>query len=166
MVLSAFSSEATTSQSAVDFLTMTFKSRPVRRLSTASSVSKPPHFILTTEWLWYWRNDTGQWLEFGQVRLAPQNVDRAATVVTLLKVAVAFLPCRKTRTRRPPSPPPCWRNSTGQTETGRFRSVLEISSISSTLQAKKPRCISRTWSTKPRERSDGGLVSCQLTRWR
>uniref|UniRef100_A0A672F8D1 Poly (ADP-ribose) polymerase family, member 12a n=1 Tax=Salarias fasciatus TaxID=181472 RepID=A0A672F8D1_SALFA len=41
---------------------------PVRRLSTTSSVSKPPHFILTTQWVWYWKDDGGAWLEFGQVR--------------------------------------------------------------------------------------------------
>ncbi|KAM8891772.1 protein mono-ADP-ribosyltransferase PARP12 isoform 2-T3 [Spinachia spinachia] len=49
-----------------DFVTMTHGGSPVRRLSTASSVSKPPHFVLTTEWLWYWKDDSGQWLEFGQ----------------------------------------------------------------------------------------------------
>ncbi|XP_071360893.1 protein mono-ADP-ribosyltransferase PARP12 isoform X2 [Trachinotus anak] len=51
---------------AVDFKTMTYEGSPVRRLSTASSVSKPPHYILTTQWLWYWKDDTGKWLEFGQ----------------------------------------------------------------------------------------------------
>nr|XP_046249220.1 protein mono-ADP-ribosyltransferase PARP12-like [Scatophagus argus] len=50
----------------VDFMAMTFRGSPVSRLSTASSVSKPPHFILTTEWLWYWKDDSGKWLEFGK----------------------------------------------------------------------------------------------------
>lgn len=67
MCFSAFSSKATDSQSSVDFMTMTYKSRPVRRLSTVSSILKPPHFILTTVWLWYWRDDVDQWLEFGKV---------------------------------------------------------------------------------------------------
>ncbi|XP_041694060.1 protein mono-ADP-ribosyltransferase PARP12-like [Coregonus clupeaformis] len=49
----------------VNFLTMTCGSRPVRRLSTVSSVTKPPNFILTTEWLWHWRDDRGQWIEYG-----------------------------------------------------------------------------------------------------
>ncbi|XP_055789892.1 protein mono-ADP-ribosyltransferase PARP12-like isoform X1 [Salvelinus fontinalis] len=49
----------------VNFLTMTCGSPPVRRLSTISSVTKPPYFILTTEWLWYWRDDCGQWIEYG-----------------------------------------------------------------------------------------------------
>lgn len=46
---------------------MTYKGSLVRRLSTASCASKPPHFILTTEWLWYWKENTGKWVEFGQV---------------------------------------------------------------------------------------------------
>lgn len=52
---------------AVDFMTMTYEGSPVRRLSTASSVSKPPHYILTTQWLWYWKDETGKWREYGQV---------------------------------------------------------------------------------------------------
>ncbi|XP_038563127.1 protein mono-ADP-ribosyltransferase PARP12 [Micropterus salmoides] len=63
--LSLQSSAASVEQS-VDFMKMTRGESPVRRLSTASSVSKPPHFILTTQWLWYWKDDSGKWLEFGQ----------------------------------------------------------------------------------------------------
>uniref|UniRef100_A0A3B4EB42 Poly (ADP-ribose) polymerase family, member 12a n=1 Tax=Pygocentrus nattereri TaxID=42514 RepID=A0A3B4EB42_PYGNA len=50
----------------VNFITMTCGGASVRRLSTASSVTKPPHFILTTEWIWYWKNDQGVWTEYGQ----------------------------------------------------------------------------------------------------
>lgn len=50
----------------VNFISMTCGRTPVRRLSTASSVTKPPNFILTTEWLWYWKNDQGEWTEYGQ----------------------------------------------------------------------------------------------------
>ena len=39
----------------------------VRRLSTASSVSKPNYLILTTDWLWYWEDDDRSWVEYGQV---------------------------------------------------------------------------------------------------
>ncbi|KAG7244446.1 hypothetical protein INR49_030098 [Caranx melampygus] len=59
-------SSASPAAQAVNFMTMTYEGSPVRRLSTASSVSKPPHFILTTQWLWYWKDETGKWLEFGQ----------------------------------------------------------------------------------------------------
>ncbi|KAJ3596697.1 hypothetical protein NHX12_003101 [Muraenolepis orangiensis] len=38
----------------------------VRRLSTVSSVSKPDYFILTTDWLWYWKDNNRTWVEFGQ----------------------------------------------------------------------------------------------------
>ncbi|XP_069759800.1 protein mono-ADP-ribosyltransferase PARP12-like isoform X2 [Narcine bancroftii] len=48
----------------INFETMTCESYQVRRLSTASSVTKPPHYILTTEWLWYAKNDFGTWTEY------------------------------------------------------------------------------------------------------
>ncbi|KAI1883395.1 hypothetical protein AGOR_G00231000 [Albula goreensis] len=48
----------------VDFRTMRCGSAKVQRLSTISSVSKPPDFILTTDWLWYWKDDQGQWTEY------------------------------------------------------------------------------------------------------
>ncbi|XP_070847882.1 protein mono-ADP-ribosyltransferase PARP12b isoform X1 [Chaetodon trifascialis] len=51
----------------VDFLTMRQELRPVRRLSTISSVTKPPHYILTTQWLWYYKGDQGNWVEYGQL---------------------------------------------------------------------------------------------------
>ncbi|XP_036441093.1 protein mono-ADP-ribosyltransferase PARP12-like [Colossoma macropomum] len=50
----------------VNFITMKCEGSSVRRLSTASSVTKPPYFILTTEWLWYWKNDQKKWTEFGR----------------------------------------------------------------------------------------------------
>ncbi|XP_072552007.1 protein mono-ADP-ribosyltransferase PARP12-like [Salminus brasiliensis] len=49
----------------VNFSSMTCRGTSVRRLSTASSVTKPPHFILITEWLWYWKDDQGLWIEYG-----------------------------------------------------------------------------------------------------
>ncbi|KAM4036583.1 protein mono-ADP-ribosyltransferase PARP12-like [Anomaloglossus baeobatrachus] len=50
----------------VDFNTMTCQSYQVRRLSTPSSAAKPPHFILTTDWLWYWRDEYSTWVEYGK----------------------------------------------------------------------------------------------------
>ncbi|XP_068170277.1 protein mono-ADP-ribosyltransferase PARP12 [Antennarius striatus] len=50
----------------VNFMTMTYGESPVRRLSTPSSVTKPAHFILTTKWCWYWKDNSGTWLEFGK----------------------------------------------------------------------------------------------------
>ncbi|MEE6477939.1 hypothetical protein FKM82_011678 [Ascaphus truei] len=57
------------SRSDLDFDTMTYKSNAsskVRRFSTPSSASKPPHFILTTDWLWYWRDECNKWIEYGK----------------------------------------------------------------------------------------------------
>uniref|UniRef100_A0A8D0KXJ3 Poly(ADP-ribose) polymerase family member 12 n=1 Tax=Strix occidentalis caurina TaxID=311401 RepID=A0A8D0KXJ3_STROC len=48
------------------FLNMRCGFAKVRRLSTASSVTKPPHFILTTEWIWYWKDEYGLWREYGK----------------------------------------------------------------------------------------------------
>ncbi|XP_036373368.1 protein mono-ADP-ribosyltransferase PARP12-like [Megalops cyprinoides] len=59
----------------VDFLTMTRDSAPVRRLSTASSVTKPPRYILTTEWLWYYKGDQESWFEYGR----PDDKQRATS---------------------------------------------------------------------------------------
>ncbi|XP_051886655.1 protein mono-ADP-ribosyltransferase PARP12-like [Pristis pectinata] len=47
----------------INFETMMCESHQVRRLSTASSVTKPPHYTLTTEWLWYVKNAFGKWTE-------------------------------------------------------------------------------------------------------
>ncbi|NWH50351.1 PAR12 polymerase, partial [Fregata magnificens] len=49
----------------INFQTMTCSSSSLRRLSTPSSVTKPA-FALTTQWIWYWKNDQGQWIEYGE----------------------------------------------------------------------------------------------------
>ncbi|XP_015208757.2 protein mono-ADP-ribosyltransferase PARP12-like isoform X2 [Lepisosteus oculatus] len=63
---------------AVNFLTMTCGPAEVRRLSTASSVTKPPHVILTTEWVWYWKNEFGKWIEYG----CPEDEQSESSSVT------------------------------------------------------------------------------------
>lgn len=50
----------------LNFKSMKFGTAQARRLSTASSVTKPPHFILTTEWIWYWIDDFGFWQQYGK----------------------------------------------------------------------------------------------------
>ncbi|KAL3048713.1 hypothetical protein OYC64_007301 [Pagothenia borchgrevinki] len=50
----------------VDFLLMIRGSQSVRRLSTVSSVTKPPHYTLTTDWLWFYKGERGGWVEYGQ----------------------------------------------------------------------------------------------------
>ncbi|XP_066488301.1 protein mono-ADP-ribosyltransferase PARP12-like isoform X2 [Tiliqua scincoides] len=50
----------------INFKTMLSYINPVRRLSTPSSVTQPATFVMTTKWLWYWKNDRGQWIEYGK----------------------------------------------------------------------------------------------------
>ncbi|NXM69608.1 PAR12 polymerase, partial [Serilophus lunatus] len=68
------------------FLNMCCGFAKVRRLSTASSVTKPPHFILTTEWIWYWKNEFGMWQEYGK-----ENGLHAAATVSSGDVEKAYL---------------------------------------------------------------------------
>ncbi|XP_054242664.1 zinc finger CCCH-type antiviral protein 1 [Indicator indicator] len=62
--------------SPICFLSMSCGFGKVRRLSTASSVTKPPHFILTTEWIWYWKDEYGLWQEYGK----KNEIHESATV--------------------------------------------------------------------------------------
>jgi hypothetical protein len=48
---------------AVCFDTMTRGLQKVRRLSSISSVLQPT-FLLTTEWLWYWEDEDGNWNQY------------------------------------------------------------------------------------------------------
>lgn len=66
-------SSASPGATAVNFMTMTYGVHQVRRLSTASSVLRPPNFILTTQWIWYWKDETGIWNEYRQVRQTCKN---------------------------------------------------------------------------------------------
>ncbi|XP_052523405.1 protein mono-ADP-ribosyltransferase PARP12-like [Tympanuchus pallidicinctus] len=61
----------------ISFVDMQSGLKKVRRLSTASSVTKPPHFILTTEWIWYWEDEYGVWQEYGK-----KDSDHAAATVS------------------------------------------------------------------------------------
>ncbi|XP_075967321.1 protein mono-ADP-ribosyltransferase PARP12b isoform X2 [Anarhichas minor] len=70
----------------VNFLTMTQGWQHVHRLSTVSSVTKPPHYILTTVWLWYYKGDQGNWVEYGQPDEKQRN-----TSVTSQTLEEAFL---------------------------------------------------------------------------
>ncbi|XP_030633900.1 protein mono-ADP-ribosyltransferase PARP12-like [Chanos chanos] len=51
----------------VCFDTMTKGLRRVRRLSTVSSVIQPT-FILTTEWVWYWEDEYGKWIQYASIK--------------------------------------------------------------------------------------------------
>ncbi|XP_060745746.1 protein mono-ADP-ribosyltransferase PARP12b [Tachysurus vachellii] len=60
----------------VDFQTMTRSGHPVRRLSTVSSITKPSHYVLTTHWLWYYKGDHDNWIEYGR----PDDKHRVTSV--------------------------------------------------------------------------------------
>ncbi|XP_075013749.1 protein mono-ADP-ribosyltransferase PARP12 [Calonectris borealis] len=68
------------------FLNMCCGFAKVRRLSTASSVTKPPHFILTTEWVWYWKDEYGLWQEYGK-----KDDDHAAATVSSDDLEKAYI---------------------------------------------------------------------------
>ncbi|XP_007466677.1 PREDICTED: poly [ADP-ribose] polymerase 12 [Lipotes vexillifer] len=70
----------------LNFNSMTFGTSWARRLSTASSLTKPPHFVLTTEWVWYWNDEFGFWQEYGR-----QGVEHPVTSVSNSDVEKAYL---------------------------------------------------------------------------
>ncbi|KAK2882779.1 protein mono-ADP-ribosyltransferase PARP12b isoform X1 [Channa argus] len=78
----------------VNFLTMTRDSKPVRRLSTVSSVTKPPHYLLTTKWKWYYKGDQGNWLEYGQM-----DEKQRATSVTSRNLEEAYVSDRAAKVK-------------------------------------------------------------------
>ncbi|XP_041057587.1 protein mono-ADP-ribosyltransferase PARP12-like isoform X2 [Carcharodon carcharias] len=94
----------------VDFNAMVKDFSQVRRLSTASSVTKPPHYILTTEWLWYWKDEFGKWIEFGK-----QEGQHSAASTTSVDLEKAYLA-----------------DSNGQVEftAGRYQYVLNFKEMS------------------------------------
>ncbi|XP_062338738.1 protein mono-ADP-ribosyltransferase PARP12-like [Osmerus eperlanus] len=53
----------------VCFDDMTCGLNTARRLSTISSVLQPS-FILTTEWLWYWQDESGNWIQYATASAA------------------------------------------------------------------------------------------------
>lgn len=70
----------------LDFNSMKFGNTLARRLSTASSVTKPPHFILTTDWIWYWMDEFGSWQEYGR-----QGSGHPVTTISSSDVERAYL---------------------------------------------------------------------------
>ncbi|NXL35712.1 PAR12 polymerase, partial [Glaucidium brasilianum] len=70
----------------ISFLNMRCGFEKVRRLSTASSVTKPPHFIFTTEWIWYWKDEYGLWREYGK-----KDDDHAAATISSDDLEKAYI---------------------------------------------------------------------------
>ncbi|XP_051819496.1 protein mono-ADP-ribosyltransferase PARP12 [Antechinus flavipes] len=70
----------------IKFDNMSGGSYKVRRLSTASSVVKPPHFVFTTQWLWYWKSDGGLWQTYGL-----KGTERHVATVNSTDIEKAYL---------------------------------------------------------------------------
>uniref|UniRef100_A0A1B8Y217 Poly [ADP-ribose] polymerase n=1 Tax=Xenopus tropicalis TaxID=8364 RepID=A0A1B8Y217_XENTR len=62
----AFCQPKNDSYSGVDFASMTYRPIRIRRLATPSSATRSLEFVLTTEWLWYWQDELGTWIEYGK----------------------------------------------------------------------------------------------------
>ncbi|XP_011216614.1 zinc finger CCCH-type antiviral protein 1 isoform X1 [Ailuropoda melanoleuca] len=50
----------------IDFQKMTCNFNPIRRLSTPSSVTALTNFVFATKWIWYWKNESDKWVEYGE----------------------------------------------------------------------------------------------------
>lgn len=65
---------------------MTRSRYPVRRLSTVSSVTKPSHYVLTTQWLWYYKGDHDNWIEYGKPVRDDSEVNKAVVSCCVLMI--------------------------------------------------------------------------------
>nr|XP_012623418.1 zinc finger CCCH-type antiviral protein 1 isoform X1 [Microcebus murinus] len=50
----------------IDFENMICDSMPIRRMCTPTSIGKAADSVFTTEWIWYWRNEYGKWIPYGE----------------------------------------------------------------------------------------------------
>ncbi|XP_025710676.2 zinc finger CCCH-type antiviral protein 1 [Callorhinus ursinus] len=50
----------------IDFQKMTCNFNPIRRISTPSSVTALTNFVFATKWIWYWKNESDEWVEYGE----------------------------------------------------------------------------------------------------
>ncbi|XP_072256057.1 protein mono-ADP-ribosyltransferase PARP12-like [Pyxicephalus adspersus] len=67
----------------INFQTMRANDKRVRRLSTPSSVTRSPDYVLTTEWIWYWKDELDIWNEYGY-----QMIKNVKTSADLEKIYV------------------------------------------------------------------------------
>ncbi|XP_063106636.1 zinc finger CCCH-type antiviral protein 1 isoform X2 [Cavia porcellus] len=57
----------------LDFQKMTCGLRPIRRISTPSSGLNLANSVFATKWIWYWKNELGNWIQYGE-RSCPRGV--------------------------------------------------------------------------------------------
>lgn len=83
----------------VDFQTMTRCGHPVRRLSTVSSITKPSHYVLTTRWLWYYKGDHENWIEYGKPVRDNSKVKKSCIVLLRAHDRVCVCDCQDDKHR-------------------------------------------------------------------
>nr|ABS50102.1 CCCH-type zinc finger antiviral protein [Erythrocebus patas] len=49
----------------INFREMSCDFIPIRRLSTPSA-TMPANSVFTTKWIWYWKNESGTWIQYGE----------------------------------------------------------------------------------------------------
>ncbi|XP_018424916.1 PREDICTED: poly [ADP-ribose] polymerase 12-like [Nanorana parkeri] len=62
----AYSNPMNIRYQSINFQTMTLGTSRVRRLTTPSSVTQPSEYVLTTEWVWFWKDEFGTWIKYGE----------------------------------------------------------------------------------------------------
>ena len=75
---------------AVCFDTMTCGLQKVRRLSSISSVLQPT-FLFTTEWLWYWEDENGNWNQY-DIPVSSAPLQSGASLYRLTSANVIIQP--------------------------------------------------------------------------
>ncbi|EHB04414.1 Zinc finger CCCH-type antiviral protein 1 [Heterocephalus glaber] len=50
----------------LDFQKMTYALKPIRRISSPSSGMNQASTVFTTKWIWYWENESGEWIQYGK----------------------------------------------------------------------------------------------------
>ncbi|XP_037691990.1 zinc finger CCCH-type antiviral protein 1 [Choloepus didactylus] len=50
----------------INFQEMTCDANPMRRISTPSSMAKLSDSVFTTKWIWYWKDDSNNWIQYGE----------------------------------------------------------------------------------------------------
>uniref|UniRef100_A0A4W5LPU8 Uncharacterized protein n=1 Tax=Hucho hucho TaxID=62062 RepID=A0A4W5LPU8_9TELE len=61
----------------VHFESMSRGFSEVRRLATVSSVTEPT-FVLTTEWVWFWEDEYGKWVQYASIK----EMDRLSSITS------------------------------------------------------------------------------------
>ncbi|XP_035953289.1 zinc finger CCCH-type antiviral protein 1 isoform X2 [Halichoerus grypus] len=70
----------------IDFQKMTCNFNPIRRISTPSSVTALTNFVFATKWIWYWKNESDTWVQYGE-----ETGDQQASSIDSFYLETIFL---------------------------------------------------------------------------